>query len=127
MADITDRKRSAPVQLVGGGSDDEEYITNVTGIKEISTSDILDNAWTTGTITVGTTAIELKVGASAKTDRKNVFFQLLSGGKIYWGFSNSNTPFIAFKYQMTAIAVGDGTTIWIKADEAGKSVAVGEA
>lgn len=127
MPDIERDKRSNPVRVVGGGIDNETNLVNVTDIKEISTSDILNNTWTTGTILVGTTAIELKVGASAKQNRKSVFFQLLDSGRIYWGFSNSNTPFIAFKHQTTVIATGDETSIWIKANDSGKSVGVGEA
>ena len=127
MGDITGRERSAPVQIVGGGTSDEENIVNISELKELSSSDILDNGILTDTITVGTTAVELKVGASIKENRKSVFFQLLDGGFLYWGHSASETNFIAFKNQMTSIAAGENTSIWIKANDSGKQVAIGEA
>lgn len=125
MADITDKKRSSPVQVVGGGSDDEEYLVNVTPIKEISASDILNNGGLDAELTVGTSAVELKVGGSRKENRKYVMFQALDQN-IKFGFSDTTQNMPCQKGRFFMIPVGEDTEVWFIATSASKTVAIGE-
>lgn len=125
MGDITDQKRSSPVQLVGGGSDNEGYISNVTPLKEASTSDILNNGGLDAELTVGISAVELKVGASRKANRKYVIFQALDQN-IKFGFTSLTQNIPCQKHRVFMLPVGENTEVWFIATEAGKKVAIGE-
>ena len=65
-------------------------------------SDRLDGPGVEGVISVGTTAVEVKVGGSPLDDRKVVTIQP-EGNSVYWGYTSSvttSTGTRVFKDQM---------------------------
>ena len=75
-------------------------------------------------ISLTTTAIEAKVGGTAKTDRSYVFIQALDKD-VKWGF-DSNCRFDAFKNQIISIPASENCSIFIKMDSGTGDVVVGE-
>ena len=108
---------------IGNGTN----LADVSNNKELETADILDNGWldTTISVTAGTPK-EIKVGGSAKANRKMALIQPLDG-KIKFGFSASTQNFELFKRQFAEFDAGPGTAIWVDAVSGTVSVAVGEA
>ena len=128
MGDISRREASAPVQLVGatGATDGAETnLAKVDDRQQLSTSDILDNGGADTELTVGTSPVEVKVGASRRTGRKYVVMVPLDSG-IKFGFSNTTQYLPIFKSQMVMVPVGENTQVWVVASAAGKKVAIGE-
>lgn len=82
MADLEFIQRSSPVQVVGG---DETFSTDVSPNKDLSVSDSIKSEIISGALIVGTTAIEVKVGASRLLDRKGIMLYNNSNQAIYWG------------------------------------------
>jgi len=81
-----------------------------------------------GTLTVGTTAVELKVGGSALENRKVVTIQP-KANKVYWGYDSSVTTLTGtqvFKDQFIPLPVGPEITVYLIADGSGKDVRIGE-
>lgn len=122
MADLTFREMSSPSMIVG---DDEQNAVKVSLLKEISSCDILNNGGLDAELTVGTSAVELKVGVSRKVDRKYVIFQPLDTG-IKFGFTSGTQNIPVFKNQLIMLPAGDNTQVWFIASEAGKKVAIAE-
>lgn len=90
--------------------------------------DTLNSDAVYGTVTVGLTPVELKVGANVLADRRLVTIQP-EANKVYWGYDNSVTisnGTRVFKDQFMPLAVGDEISIWLVADGAGKVVRIGE-
>lgn len=81
-----------------------------------------------GNITVGTTAVEAKVGASALTNRGNLSVQP-KDNSVYYGYTNAVTTSTGtriFKNQTVWFDVSDSTTVYLIADGAGKDVRITE-
>jgi len=125
MGDISREKQTMPTILKGGGSDGEEYNAGISPLDEQLVADILNNGGTDAELTVGTSAVELKVGASKKANRKYVIFVPLDSG-IKFGFSSSTQNIPVFKHQMIMMPVGEDTEVWFIATSSGKTVAIGE-
>lgn len=95
----------------------------------VSVSDISENGGVNGTLTVGTTAVEVKVGGSALTNRKQVSLYNSSTRVMYWGHSNAVTTsngIAIFKDQERGWSVGTGTSIWVICDTPAQTVRVAE-
>jgi len=113
-----------PVKVTNG--------TTVVGVStnaEIRSSDTVNNGGVNGSITVGTSAVEAKVGASKLTNRKLLTIFHNGSGTLYWGYSNAVTTANGtqiFKNTMLALPVGDGTSIWLISGTAGQDVRVTE-
>ena len=122
MSDIDYDQQSSPVRLT---NHDETYTVAISPLDELTTSDILNNGGLDIELTVGTTAVELKVETSKKANRKYVIFIPLDRG-IKFGFSSTTQNLPIFKSQVMLFPVGSDTEIWFKADQAGKKVAIGE-
>lgn len=94
MADLTDIQAAGSTKIVG--SDSTGLETNplvVTSIGQATVSDGLSGGSAVyGNLSVPTanTAVEIKVGGSALTNRKSVTFFALDAD-FYWGYSNSVT------------------------------------
>lgn len=107
--------------------EDDDILGNVS-----DSAKTYDSATTGGvyaTLTVGTSATELKVGGSAQSDRKYVTIQLLTSGQLYWGYDSSVTTSNgtrAFRFQFLMLPVGEGVSVYLIADGAGKDVRIGE-
>jgi len=83
-----------------------------------------------GTLTVGLTAVEVKVGASALTGRKSVTLYNNSNKSIYWGFDNSvtiNNGTIIWPKQQVGWSVTENAHIWVISDTASLEMRITEA
>lgn len=101
------------------------------GSGDIGNADILDrNDGVYGVLTVGLTAVEVKVGASKLTDRKTVTLFNESNKSIFWGYNNSvtiSTGSRIWPKQMVAWSVSDNTPIWVISDTASLETRITEA
>ena len=91
---------------------------------EAIVSDVLDGGGDQIELTVGTTAIEGKVGGSPRVGRKYVMFQSKDVG-VYYGMDNTVTTsdgIEIFKDQLLMIPLGENTTIYFIATGANKKV-----
>ena len=91
--------------------------------------DIINNSGVYGTLTVGTSAVEIKVGGSVLAGRKNVTLFNNSNSTIYWGYSNAvttstGTPIV--KNQFASWSVGESVSIWVIAGSAGNNTRITE-
>lgn len=78
----------------------------------------LDGPTLEDSISVGTTAVELKVGASEFEERKVITFQP-QGGRIRYGFTNGITTsegFIAFNNQVITLEAAGSQSVWVIAE-----------
>lgn len=94
-------------------------------------SDILNTGTgVQGILTVGTTAIEVKVNAAKLASRKSVTLFNNSAVTIYWGYTNAVTTATGtpiFKNQQVNWDVGDIQTIFVIAGTASNNTRVTEA
>lgn len=96
--------------------------------QELKVCDTNNSGGLNGDITVGTSAVEGKVGSSRLVNRKYVIIEPLDTN-IYMGFNSSVTTsngIPLFKNQFIMIPIGDGTQLWFIADSASKHVRFGE-
>lgn len=87
-----------------------------------------NDSGTYGTISVGTTAVELKIGASILEGRDYVVIQP-KGNSIFIGFDNSVTTSNGIeikKNQTMHLAAGDNISIWAIATSGTIDVRLGE-
>lgn len=84
MADLDFNQASQPVQIVGG---DEIFAADINANKDLNTSDGIKTELVNAALTVGTTAVEVKVGATRLADRKGVILYNNSNRAMYWGGS----------------------------------------
>ncbi len=116
--DATFTQATTPVIVVGSDSTGAE----TTPIRsypdgELAVADILNTGGVQSAMTVGTSAIEAKVGASRLTNRKLLTI-CPTDGDIYWGYTNAITTTTGtpiFKNQMVAISVGDTAAVYLVA------------
>lgn len=95
-----------------------------------ASADILNNSGVEGSLTVGTSAIEVKVGASKLEGRKQVTLYNNSNNIIYFGYTNAvttSTGIPILKKQMITWDAGDILTIYVIAGSAGNNCRVVEA
>ena len=98
------------------------------GLSGADNFDHLNSEAVYGALSVGTSAVEVKVGGSALAFRKLVIMQPEDSG-IYWGYSNSVTTSNGtemFKSQIIPMEVGPDISIWVIATGAGKSMRIQE-
>lgn len=96
----------------------------------VDSEDVLDTAGVHGILTVGTTAVEVKVSTTRLSNRKCV--TLFNNGSVtmYWGFSNTvttsnGTPI--FKNQSVYWEVGPNLAIWVISSLANQEARITEA
>lgn len=95
-----------------------------------ASADIINNSGVEGSLTVGTTAVEVKVGASKLEGRKQVSLYNNSNNIIYFGYTNSvttSTGMPILKNQMITWDAGDILTIYVIAGSAGNNCRITEA
>jgi hypothetical protein len=125
MPDISDIDAAQSVKIVGSESDGTEQTpVSSSGLSELKTTDKINQQGEDIIINLSTTAVEAKVGSTAKTDRSYVFLQALDKN-VKWGF-DSNCRFDAFKNQLISIPASEDCTIFIKADSGSRNIVVGE-
>ena len=96
---------------------------------ELQTSDISNNGGVNGAITVGTSAVEAKVGGSVLSNRKQLIIFHNGSGKLYCGMSPSVTSangIPIFKNTMLTIPAGSNSHIWLIADTSGNDIRLAE-
>ena len=92
---------------------------------DLRTADVLDAGGVDAVVALTTTAVELKVGASIRTNRKFLMLQGLSAN-IVWGLSNTTQSFKIANNQYVMVPFAPGSTIWAKVTTGTGSIAVGE-
>lgn len=105
MADLTDLTGAQNVKLTGSDASgvEQAYIRNI--VNDLGVADVLTSTGTQGTITVGTSAVEAKVGGAALTNRKILTVQ--PAGNIFCGFSSGVTTSTGFTIYKDAVAIFD--------------------
>lgn len=98
--------------------------------RELSSVDVFTTQGLQASLTVGTSAIELKVGANKLALRKSATLFNNSNSTIYWGYTNgvttsNGTPI--FKNQFVEWPVSDQVSIFLIAGSAGNNVRITEA
>ena len=130
MADLTDIQASGSTKIIG--SDSTGIETTPVGSSangELQISDISNNGGVNGSITVGITAVEAKVGGSVLANRKTISIFHTGGGKLYYGLSNSVTTsngIQIFKNTERPFAFGPNTHLWLISDTAGQVINIVE-
>jgi len=120
--DSTDANDNAQVVL----KDDANVSIGQTASIPLQTSDILDGGGNQASLTVGTSAIEAKVGGSALANRKHIILQP-KDNSVYFGLTSGVTTVNGtrlFKNQTIFIPAGPNSTVYLIADGAGKTVQV---
>ncbi len=97
---------------------------------QTANADILNSSGLEGSLSVGTSAIEIKVGASPLTGRKEVTLFNNSNNTIYWGYTSgvtvsTGTPIV--KNQFVTWSVGDLLSLYVIAGSAGNNCRITEA
>lgn len=95
--------------------------TNLQGIStdtngNVNVTDRANSSGVYGSLTVGTTAVQVKVGGANLTNRKLVVIHNNSGNTMYWGFNSSVTTsngIVLFRDQVVSIPVGPNIDIYI--------------
>jgi hypothetical protein len=131
MADLTELQSSQSVKVIGANASlVETYPQNVSANLDAFTVDRVNTSGVYSSLTVGTTAVELKVGASPLTERKLVTLDNTSNTTIYWAYSNALTTTTyagrIFKDQQASWPVGPSVSIWLIAGSAGNTVRISE-
>lgn len=130
MADLDEKNSSGSSKIVGASSGGiETNFVNSTSNGDLQAADLLQGAGVQGTLTVGTTAVELKVGGSVLTNRKAAGLTNTSNSTIYWGYTNAVTTANGRPLQKNADAdwdISDSASIWLIAASAGNVIKVNE-
>jgi hypothetical protein len=88
----------------------------------------LDGPSVEAELSVGTTPVEIKAGASASEERKVVTFEA-QDGRVRWGFTNSITSskgFVGFKNRLTTVEASATQSVWIVAETGTVKVYIAE-
>lgn len=130
MGDLTEIQAALPIKIVGASSTGvESNFADVSANLEIKVVDTLNSTSAYSSLTVGTSAVELKVGGSRLANRKTLFFQNTSGGTLFFGFSSSVTTANGQpvqKNQLIQLTVGDSVQVWLIASASGQDVRIME-
>ena len=129
MGDLIQRKAGAPVWITGADDcGDEQSPVNSTVNAELKVVDGIHHEAVYGTLTVGATPVEIKVGATALANRKVLLFQ--PHKKARWGTSNTISPTVGFKLnqkQYVEIEASDAVSFWVVSQAGTIEVTVMEA
>lgn len=130
MADLNESQAAQTVKIVGSDSlGAEATFVESSANGDLQVSDVADNAGVFGAITVTTTAIEAKVGASNLANRKNLTLYNNGGATIYFGYANTVTTSTGtplFKEQTVSFAIGPNLSVWLIASGGSRDVRVTE-
>lgn len=92
MADLDSLQAAQTIKIAGAdGSGNETTFVNATSNGELNVTNLVFASGGQAALTVGTSAIEVKVGVSALTGRKLVTVYNNSLVTIYWGRNSSVT------------------------------------
>ena len=105
----------------------QDILVDTTGVQ--ITTDRNNVSMVYSALTVGTTAVEVKVGGAALANRKLLLIHNASGNTMYWGSNNSVTTsngMILFRDQVISIPVGPAISIWIISGVAAQNARITE-
>ena len=90
--------------------------------------DVLEDAYLSGTVTVGTTEVEAKVGGAPLSGRELLKIQNSGNVTIYYGPTGvtTSTGIPIFKNQTVAIPVGEALNVYLISAQAGQTARVQE-
>jgi hypothetical protein len=130
MADLTTIQASQSVTLVGANSSGvEQTPVESTPNGDLNTADLLVGSGVEGALTVGTSAVEAKVGGSVLVNRKLLTVHNNSSSIIYWGFTSAVTTSTGtpiFKDQFISWDISDAGKVYLIASGAGNNTRVTE-
>jgi hypothetical protein len=127
MGDLSEKDSATNSKIVGADSSGNEtdYV-KVSTNQELAIRDTHDNGGLDTILNLDAiTAVEGKVGALTKDERKYVIMEALDTN-VKWGFSNSTQSFDLFKSQLIMVPVGPNTEIWFIMASGTGQVAFGE-
>lgn len=137
MATTADELRDTDITRIAGQAEDlaADVVERTDGKNGLCTeirgravvADLIDGAGTQGAISVGTTPVEVKVGASRLANRKSVTIQP-TNGPVYWGWTSgvtTSTGTKVFTWQVVEFAVAD-TPVYVVSQSIGQNVRVTE-
>lgn len=114
MSNLTELQSTLPVKIAGASSSgNETSFVNSTLNGEIKSADFLNAAVSQLLLSVGTTAIEIKVGASPLVNRKSVQIQA-QGTNLVYGYSVGSQIFTIANGTTISLSVGENVRVWIK-------------
>lgn len=129
MADLNDVQSAEPVKIVGSDANGiESNPVNASSNGELLTNDRVNTSAVYNQISIGTTAVAARVGASNLVERKVIHITPKSNG-LYWGYNNSVTTTTGtkmFKDSTYTFKYGPNITVWLIGDAVGKTANVGE-
>jgi hypothetical protein len=131
MADLSDLQAAGTVKIVGSDTSGIETTpAKVSSNQDLGVSDIIDTLGIYGSLTVGTTAVELKVGATRLSNRKLITLDNTSGSTIYWAYNSSLTTTVfagrILRDQQASWSVGPNVSIFLIAGSPGNTVNISE-
>jgi hypothetical protein len=130
MGDISDINSAQTVKIVGSNSSGLEQTPIKSTLNgELQTSDILQGPGVEAFLTVGTTAIEVKVGVNKLANRKLVTVHNNSNATIYWGYTNvvtTSTGTPIYKDGQDSWDISDNATIFLIAGSSNNNVRITE-
>lgn len=109
---------------IGGGGENKTYSDD-----QSACADILNISGLQGSLTVGTSAVEIKVGVSKLTGRKSVTLYNNSNRIMYWGYTNSVTTSTGTPIQVGQYfewMIGDILELWVITDQTNKNTRITE-
>jgi hypothetical protein len=130
MADLPTKKRTESTRIIGADptTGDETNHAHVTANNDLSVSDRINDSGVQAELTVGTSAVAVRVGGSNLATRK-VVTAMPKDNSVYWGYTNlvtTTTGTRIFKNQMVVWDIGPDLDIYLIADAAGKAVSISE-
>jgi hypothetical protein len=130
VADLSEIQASQSVKIAGAslvGS--ESYWVNSTPNGDLTATDTLKSGGTQGALTVGTSAVEIKVGGSALANRKVVTLHNNSNAIMYWGYTSGVTTSTGTPIQKGEERVwsaSDVCTLYVISGSAGNNARITE-
>ena len=130
MGDLPTKKRTESTRIIGADptTGDETNHSHVTANNDLTVSDRVNTVGVQTELTVGTTAVPVRVGASNLSTRK-VVTAMPKDNSIYWGYTNlvtATTGTRIFKNQMVVWDIGPDLDIYLIGDDVDLKVSITE-
>lgn len=126
MADLNEKDASLTTKLVGASpAGAETTYVNSTANGEILAADIINISSTQAVLTVSTTAVEGKVGATNLVNRKRIIVECQTNNMTY-GFSSSSQPFKIPNGTTLMLDIGPNISIWFRRTSGSGNVVIAE-
>jgi hypothetical protein len=125
MADASPLQCAELTRLIGSQTDGNE--TNPVGAttdQDLKVGDLINHQGVNAILSLTTTAVEGKVGASRLVGRKYIEMQATTNN-VKWGY-DTTCPFDIFKNQFFSLPISDICAIYFKSSTGTASVSIGE-